>query len=39
MIQEFLRLVEMVPPAQLIDQIIQGVKYEEYTKKVDGKEK
>jgi DNA helicase-2/ATP-dependent DNA helicase PcrA len=29
----------MVPPAQLIDQIIQGVKYEEYTKKVDGKEK
>lgn len=39
MIQNFLGLLDMVAPAQLIDEIIKGIQYEQYTIKVDWKEK
>lgn len=39
MIQNFIWLVDMVAPAQLIDEIIKGIHYEQYTIKVDWKEK
>lgn len=39
MIQQFLGLIDMVTPAQLIEQIIWGIQYEQFALKVDGKEK